>query len=146
MRAYGQRYKECVPSELFGDFEAVFEANFPDRVKEVKAAKTVPVDGGIFFIIKFTTSPSSVNGFVESFPEKELLLEWAQYGVESDRRRSSGFWRPPKWFIEPIEEGKVARYHPAYGDVHIYIDSSDKKASVVYIYGWFIKSYAKRKS
>jgi hypothetical protein len=40
VRAYANRYRECVSAELLADLETVFHFDFPDGVKEVKAAKT----------------------------------------------------------------------------------------------------------
>ena len=145
LRDYQLRHIECSPQGLVSNIEKVFDVNLPDDIKEVKAAKSKPVEGRIFFIIKFITEPSEIDRFIKSFQKERLKIELEPYNAESDLRHLAGFWRPPRWFRKPIEQGKKYRYRPSHASMNIYIDTADERNFVVYIEGSYSKSYAERK-
>lgn len=138
MRDYHYRYVECGPQEMLVDLGRVFHVDFPQDIKHVKAAKSVPDEhGDVLFIVKFIAEPNAVDRFLKSFPEKPLKIELEPYEPEFDRRRSPGYWPPPKWFTKPIRQGKKGAYILADGKKDIYIDTTDEKGFVVYITGWY---------
>lgn len=142
MGDYQNRYIVCDPNELLPNLETVFHADIPEELYNVKSAKSVPIRGKIYFIVKFISSPNSVNDFINSFPEKRSLIEIGSYEAKIDRRSSAGFWKPPKWFRKSIQQGEVSRYYLNNRDMYIYIDSTDKASFMVYLHGWYYKSDA----
>ncbi len=134
-RDYQTRHVECDPGELLPVLEKLFDVNFPQGLRDVKAAKSLePFDGVIFFIVKFTADPDTVNGFFKTFPKK---IRFTPYDAEYDGRIRSGTWPPPAWFTKPIQKGMKARHYIGHlhGSTVIYIDSTDEQNYVVYLHG-----------
>jgi hypothetical protein len=143
IRAYHYRYVECVPEQLLADLERIYDVNFPDNINKVRAAKTMPIDGEILFIIKFTCHQNVLNSFLESFPTDHLNIELEPYEPSSDLREK-GFWTPPRWFTEVIEQGKKGMLLLDHRRATIYIDTTSKKNFVVYIEGFYSKRAAEQ--
>jgi hypothetical protein len=139
MGGYQKRCIDCDPNELLPSMESVFHADIPEEIYNVKAAKSIPIQGTIFFVIKFAASPNSVSGFIESFPEKEAFIKIGSYEAKFDGR-SSGFWPPPKWFRKSIQQGEISRYYLSDRNIYIYIDSTNKTSFLVYLQGRYRKS------
>jgi hypothetical protein len=142
IRAYHYRYVECVPEQLLADLERISDVNFPDNIKKVRAAKTIPIDGEIHFIIKYTCHQNVLNSFLESFPP-DPLKELEPYDPASDLRKTF-FWPPPRWFTEPIKHGKEGVLILDNRRVTIYIDTTSKKDFIVYIEGFYSKRAAEQ--
>jgi len=136
---YQKRYVDCDPEQLLADLERVSHVNFPDDIQKVKAAKSVPVEGDILFIVKFTCKPNALNTFLKSFPDEPLKIELEAYKPDYDLRKAS-FWPPPRWFTEVIGYGKEGALFLDNRRAEIYIDTTNEKPLVVYIRG----SYSKR--
>lgn len=143
IRAYQYRYVECVPEQLLEHLESVADINFPENIQKVRAAKTIPVEGDILFIIKFTCHQNVLNSFLESFPTETWKIELEPYDPASDLRKTS-FWIPPRWFTEVIEQGKEGMLLLDNRWATIYIDTTSKKDFVVYIEGFYSKRAAEQ--
>ena len=136
---YQRRHIDCDPEQLLSDLERVSHVNFPDDIQKVKAAATVPIEGDILFILKFTCKADILNTFLESFPNEPLKIELEAYKPDYDLRKAS-FWPPPSWFTEVIEHGKEGALFLDNRRAELYIDTTNEKSLVVYIRG----SYSKR--
>jgi len=132
-RAYNSRPVECTPQDLIPDLEEMFNIDFPKDIKEVKTAKTMPLDGAIFFIVKFITEPEIVDTFVQSFSRG---IGWGSYDPEWDMR-SVDISHAPDWFTETITQGKMGDYRLAGPKMSIYIDTSVETNFVVYLHGFY---------
>lgn len=132
---YQHRYVECDPEVLLSDLEKVFAFEFPSDVREVKAAKTSTTDRIIaLFMVKFAAQPAAIDEFLASFPKEPLEVMLEPYDIESDGRSRHTF-PTPRWFLKPIQQGKRGFCHRGFGRIVIYIDTTDKKCSVVYMDG-----------
>jgi len=136
----GDIYIERAPERFLTYLEKTFVIDFPEGITEVKVAKTSGSwDGAVGFMIKFTADPNTVDRFLKSFQED---VELYPYTREDDSRN---ILKPaPKWFSEPITEGKRARlglvsreYGKAGSDLSAYIDIKNEESFVVYIHGGY---------
>lgn len=134
--AYRARYVECDSKQLLSALERTFEISFPTQIQGLKTAKTAKhgIDSSISFIVKFTAKPETVNKFLESFPDG---LAFDIHYNEEDDLRSAYVWPPPRWFTEPIAQGKMCEYRLAGPKLKIYIDTSDETNFVVYLRGYY---------
>lgn len=132
--AYQRRYIECDSEQLLVGLEPVFGFDFPEHIRDVKAAKTIRFGWANLFIVKFTAEANTVEQFLKSFPETILESRSKPYYPCSDMRETVGSWPPPKWFTQPIQQGKHSEY--GHGSLEIYIDTTDDKNSVVYMRGF----------
>jgi len=133
-------YIEREPERMVSHLEKTFVIDFPERIRELKTAKTpVSWDGAVGFMVKFAADPNTVDRFLKSF-QQEVNLH--PYTREDDSR---DILKPaPKWFSEPIKQGKEARpsfrsrdYGKAGSDLSVYIDTTNEKSFVVYIHGGY---------
>lgn len=132
---YQHRYVECDPEVLLSDLEKVFAFEFPSDVREVKAAKTSTTDRiMVLFMVKFAAQPAAIDEFLASFPKEPLEVMLEPYDIESDGRSRHTF-PTPRLFLKPIQQGKRGYYSPGFGRIDIYIDTTDKNCSVVYMDG-----------
>ena len=134
IRGYQYRYLECDPRELLADLERVSDVNFPVDIQNVKAARTVPIEGDFLFILKFTCKPDVLNAFLESLPDEALGVELQPYNAEDDLRKA-GFWPPPRWFTEAIDEGNEGLLLLDNRRAQIYVDTTNEKQLVIYMRG-----------
>jgi len=132
-------YFECNPERMVSHLEKTFVIDFPKGIAEVRTAKSFGWDDSIGFMVKFVAEPNSVDRFLKSFQEEVNL---SKYLVEDDIRDASTY--VPKWFSEPIKQGKEARpsfrsrvYGKAGSDLSVYIDTTNEKSFVVYILGGY---------
>ena len=132
-------YFECNSERMVSHLEKTFVIDFPEVITEVRTAKSSGWDDSIGFMVKFVAEPNSVDRFLKSFQEEVNL---SQYRVEDDIRDASTY--VPKWFSEPITEGKRARpglvsrdYGKAGSDLSVYIDTTNQESFVVYIHGGY---------
>lgn len=132
--SYKHRYIECRSEELLPDLERIFDINFPAEIKQVDTARTQgtwdSTNSG--YIVKFAAKPDTVNKFLDSFPEK---IYFEPYDLGDDQRGSHWKPPPPRWFTEPIREGRSGTYRLANPSMRIYIDTTDKSELVVYLHG-----------
>ena len=135
MRFWQERYIECNPESLLQKLEKKFGIDFPVGIKQIKTAKTLIInEESVRFIVKFAADPNTVDRFLASFPKEALGVDLEPYAVEFDGRCS--ITSPlPRWFKEPIRQGKWGYYGFGYGDQHIYIDTTNRKSFIVYVYG-----------
>jgi hypothetical protein len=131
--AYMSRPVECTPEDLMPSLENIFNIDFPKDIKEVKTAKTIPLDGATFFIVKFIAEPEIVDTFVKSF---SIGIGWGSYDPEWDMR-SVDISNAPDWFTETITQGKMGDYWLAGPKMSIYIDTSVETNFVVYLHGFY---------
>lgn len=135
---YSERFIEREPQQMVVRLEKIFSIDFPEEVREFKAATSQSSwlkRNMISFIVKFTADPDTVDRFFESFPQK---VEFDPYDPTDDLRLSLP--RTPQWFKKPIQQGK-----DGYGGVRgprkniewIYIDTGNKKSFVVYLKGLY---------
>jgi hypothetical protein len=144
-RGYQLRHVKCKSEELLPVVERVFDINFPQQVADVKAAKTIAMEGFVKFIVRFVAEPNGVERFLGCFPQenKDPGVQRLPYETDRDRRRSGG-WPLPRWFREPIRQGKILFYMAGGGKrVAIYVDMRDQKSFCVYIQGRFLEEYFK---
>lgn len=136
---YSERFIECDPQQIMVRLERIFDIDFPDEIRGVKAATSRGhwlQSNIISFKVKFTAEPDTVAKFFVSFPRK-ILFE--PYKASSDAR-GSDLRRTPGWFKKPIQRGKVGA-----GGVsgrgknieRIYIDTGNEKNFVVYLRGFY---------
>jgi hypothetical protein len=131
-------YFECDPERMVSHLEKTFVIDFPEQqIKEVRAAKSFGWDHSVGFKIKFVADPNAVDRFLKSFPKEVNLY---QYRREDDIRDTSTY--TPKWFSEPITQGKEASpifrsrdFGKAYSHLSLYIDTTNEQSFVVYIRG-----------
>lgn len=136
-RSYEQRHIECASEALLPVLETTFDINFPDDFREIKTAKSRPIEGHIEFLVKFAAAPDAVDGFLKSFQENRLCkVELSPYDAKLDRRKCQR-WPPPEWFTKPISHGKQGNYYPGFGIIEFSIDMTDKTNFVVYLYGFY---------
>ena len=136
----GDMYIERAPERMLNHLEKTFVIDFPEDITEVKAAKTPGSwDGAIGFMVKFAADPNTVNRFFKSF-QQEVNLH--PYTREDDSR---DILKPaPKWFLEPIKQGKEAGpslvsrdYGKASSHLSVYVDTTNQENFVVYIHGGY---------
>jgi len=132
-------YFECNPERMVSHLEKTFVMDFPEGITEVRAAKSFGWDDSIGFMVKFADDPNSVDRFLKSFPKEVSLY---QYRREGDIRNSRTY--TPKWFSQPITQGKEASpilrsrdYGKASSHLSVYIDTTNEKSFVVYIHGGY---------
>jgi hypothetical protein len=132
-------YFECNPERMVSHLEKTFVIDFPEDITKVRTAKSFGWDDSIGFMVKFVAEPNSVDRFLKSFPKEGNL---SQYRVEDDIRDTRTY--VPKWFSEPIIQGKEASpslvsrdYGKAGSDLSVYIDTTNEKGFVVYIHGGY---------
>jgi hypothetical protein len=132
-------YFECNPERMVSHLEKTFVIDFPDGITEIRTAKSFGWDDSIGFMVKFVAEPNSVDRFLNSFQEEVNL---SQYRVEDDIRNARTY--VPKWFSEPIIQGKETRpsfrsrdYGKASSHLSVYIDTTNEKSFVVYIHGGY---------
>jgi len=138
---YHYRYIERDPEQMINRLERIFDIDFPEDIKKVKVARTrVHWDGVVGFIVKFTAEPNVVDGF--------LKIKYSEpYTRERDNRDSC--MPKPKWFTEPIKQGKTgdiylaSRQDKTLFRGEVYIDTEDKKQFVVYIHGGYESEWDK---
>lgn len=137
---YTIRPVECAPEELIPDLEKMFDIDFPKDIREVKTAKTIPMDGVIWFIVRFTAEPHVVDAFVKSFRRGVGLVN---YDPEWDMRNTISSFTPA-WFTKSIRQGKMGDI-PGHGQKEICIDTTNEKEFVVYFHGFDGKELMDRK-
>ncbi len=124
-------YIERNPHKIIAQLEKILEVDFPENIKNVKAAKVwIKRENWVGYIIKFTAEPNMVDGFLK-------FEDLKPYDRERDYR---DYGRPtPEWFTKPIQQGKTGNLildsaggRIQYG-VTIYIDTSDARNFVVYV-------------
>lgn len=135
--------KKCDPQDLILDMEDSFDLKFPDGITEIKAAKTPPSEGSVYFVIRFTAEPNALDALVASFPGGFHFREYEP--IEDSRANVDG---GPIWFKDPIREGKIgySSWTPHMKSVGtglwpMYIDMTDKKRFVVYWSGYHRSSH-----
>ena len=129
------------PERMVSHLEKTFVIDFPENIMEIRAAKTpVSWDGAVGFMVKFTADPNTVDRFLNSFPQE---VELSQYRREDDIRGTSVV-HEPKWFSQPITQGKEASpilcsrvYGKASSHLSVYIDTTNEKSFLVYIHGGY---------
>lgn len=140
------QYTECDAKEMVARLERIFQINFPEEIKEAKAAKTPGSswDRWNKFILKFAAEPDAVDRFLESFPEK---IHFKPYEYRKDMRGELGMPPIPPWFREPIQQGKCnleGQRRPRRSLLDwIYIDTSNEKQFVVYLEGRYSRKLEK---
>jgi len=139
IRGYQYRYVECDPEQLLEDLKRISHVNVPENIQNVRAAKTIPVESDILFIIKFTCHHDVLNSFLESFPKEPLKIELEPYKPASDLRKQ-GFWTPPRWFTEVIVQGKMSQLLLDKRWANIYVDTTSEQHLIVYIRGFYPKN------
>ena len=134
-------YYQRRPDKMITRLERIFEIDFPEEIKDVRAARTgAQWDGTVGFLLKFTADPNVVEGFLK-------IRHPAPYDHESDLRER-GFFLVPDWFTEPIQEGIMGYLNllprkPEFAErisgvsAIVYVDTADKTAYVVYIYSGY---------
>ena len=136
---YSERFIECDPQQMVPHLERVFDIDFPEEIREVKAATSRSSwlkRNMISFKFKFTADPDTVAMFFQSFPKK---IHFGAYDPSSDLRHSD-LRRTPQWFKKPIQQGKIGS-----GGVSgrrknirkIYIDTTNEKDFVIYLDGFY---------
>lgn len=135
--------KKCDPQDLILAMEDSFDLKFPDGITEIKAAKTPPSEGSVYFVIRFTAEPNALDALVASFPGGFHFREHEP--IEDPRANMDGV---PIWYKDPIREGKIGypRRTPHMKSVGtnlwpMYIDMTDKKRFVVYWRGYHRSSH-----
>jgi len=134
-------YIERNPKKMIAHLERTFVIDFPEEIKEVKAAKTpVSWDGAVGFMVKFTADPNAVDRFLKSFRQN---IELHRFNPELDTRGTAVI-PEPGWFAEPIRYGKEASpilvsrdYGKASSHLSVYIDTTNQESFVVYIHGGY---------
>ena len=130
---------ECDPNELLPNIEKLFNINLFVDAKQIKTAKSIPIEGGIYFLVKFILDSNTVKDFLSTFPENSTLGTFQQ---NKNVRR----WQPstviPKWYLEPIKQGEVWKLDSKYGTIYFNFDTTNKKTFVVYLNGYYMKRYA----
>jgi len=134
------QYREYDPEKMVAYLEKRYNIDFPDNIKEVKAAKTWPDrDSSRYFILKFIAEPNDVSKFLESVPGGAYKLY--PYNPREDTRLYD-VSRDTQWYAEPIKEGKKGYINvevPGIQNVgftiYVYIDTTDDKNHVVYLAG-----------
>lgn len=135
--AYFGRYIERNPEHVVSHLEETFVIDFPEQIREVKAAKSrASWDGVVGFIVKFTAEPNVVEEFLQSFPKK---VEFKPYDFELDTRGSD---ITPCWFTLQIRQGKQSVGSLGVDSAgasmrRLNIDTTDEKNFVVYIKGGY---------
>ena len=136
----GDIYIECAPERIMTYLEKTFVIDFPECIREVKAAKTLGSwDGAVGFMIKFVADPNTVDRFLKSFQED---VELYPYTRENDIR---DILKPMhSWSMVPIKQGKSAipglfsrDYGKAGSDLYVYIDTTNQESFVVYVHGGY---------
>lgn len=136
LRIYQGRYRECDPNELIPVVHKVFGIDFPQNIRDVKAAKTPVQDRSVLFILKFTSEPNDINNLVNS----DMIALGPQI-CEKRCNFSDLWWFRPSWMSKGISQGikYIIRSLPeeisASGD--LCIDTTDKNNFVVYIVGLY---------
>jgi hypothetical protein len=136
----GDTFREYNPKKMITYLENRYHINFPEDIKEVKAAKTwLSWDGWAEFIIKFSAKPGDINKFLESIAGGPYKLH-PYNPTEDDRFDYASV--TPQWYRSPIAAGKmgevileVARIKNVAFPAAVYIDTSDENNSIVYIMG-----------
>ena len=131
---YQQQYRQCDPKQLLTAFGDKYGVNLPHNIVNIKAAKTIPIENSILFIIKFEAKSDDMDIFIKSFSDDMLAIEPYEPWSGQRARNKTGFWRPPKWFREPITQGERGYHNEG---MRIYIDTSDKENFVVYLSDWY---------
>jgi hypothetical protein len=129
-------YVERNPKKIIAHLEKILEVDFPEDIKETKAATTwIGWDPPGSYIIKFRVDPNVLESLIK--------IERLRRYKPSEDERGEDILPPPKWYIEPIQEGKMGTLtlHSPRGkfecDAEIYIDTSEEKSFVVYIRGGY---------
>ena len=137
---------ECDSQELLPILQWIFDADFPEDIRDVKTAKTRDHDGAILFIVKLAGEPNTIGRFLESFENK---LAPVDYNSESDNRGS--LWPfTPRWFKKPIKQGTISWVSSVRGTTttgfraYVYIDTTNEKNFIVYFYGNYSTSLEKK--
>lgn len=140
-KLYAIRLVECPPEDLLPTLEKTFEIKFPDGISEIRTAKSITVKYDHNYIVKFVAGPNEVDKFFKSFPDKLDATYPLSQNIKTVFRKPEGFLRfIPRWFTMPIKEGTVSSCTFNNMRTDIYIDTSDKEKSIVYIYGFYPKS------
>ncbi len=143
-RIYEYKCKECDPVQLLPILEWVFDANFPPNIRELKTAKTGSLDGAVLYIVKFSADTNSVEKFLESFPAKS---DPEPYQCGRSAKGSQSLFTP-RWFKKPIKQGNYLNVSSIRGRVgtsgYLYIDTANRKNTVVYFHGHYPTSTEKR--
>ncbi|MHC4737184.1 MAG: YgaP family membrane protein [Planctomycetota bacterium] len=126
------KYTECDPNSMITRLERMLKVDFPEGIREAKAAKTRSYSwNDISFLLKFAAEPNATYSFFKSFPEN---IHFESYERMKDRRAEY----QPKWFRNPISQGKFSSggpYGPKRNLYSIYIDTSNEKIFIVYLEG-----------
>ena len=134
------KFRDCSADKMVVYLENRYNIDFPENIKDVKAAKTWRSwDGGANFILRFTAEANDVARFLESIPQKRYTLG-AYLPGEDDRFIHAS--SVPKWYLDKIDEGKIGSLHLSVAYIKnvgfptkIYIDTANAKSHVVYMKG-----------
>ncbi|MHC4499050.1 MAG: hypothetical protein ACYS21_08075 [Planctomycetota bacterium] len=134
-RFYQQRCILYSPEELLPQLQKLFDVNFPEDIENLKTAKSVPIEGVVYYILKFNSKPQTVERFLKASGEE---IELGPYRPDWDRRGSLLPRPVPRWFREPIERGNMGVLsYSVKGSMILHIDTHDDSSYVVYIQGSF---------
>ena len=137
------QYRDCNPEKMLSYLEKTYGIDFPEDIKDVKAAKGAYGWGGeSSFIIKFAAKPDVFKKFLKSVPGNRYKLE--PYSPLQDKRLRLLAPYVPQWYKEPITKGnmchiKVEMAHIKNVDflITIYIDTSAETTFIVYMWGTY---------
>jgi hypothetical protein len=130
------------PKKVIARMERIFEIDFPDDIKDLRASTSwMEWDNWTTYIIKFRVEPKALDAFIK--------IEHLSNYEPNDDERAEDILPPPKWYSEPIQKGRMGtltldcpRDNATY-EAEIYVDTSDEKNFVVYIQGSYHRNLNK---
>jgi len=137
---YQERHIECNYQSLTEKLGKAFGLEFPKASGSEKAAKTIPTDGTLEFIVVISGEHAVVDAFLKQVEQADG--RWEEHDRWADAGRLGWYgWPMPKWFTRPISEGMNINFWNNDGDMNIYVDTSDPTCLHVYIRGWISPKY-----
>ena len=124
-------YVMCNPEKVITPLERTFILDFPDDMKDAKAAIGHSWDNWSMYIIKFEAETRIAEVFLVSVGDvKPYNQSWDERGLNTYKSPAL------RWFTQPIRRGKMGRCSagPKCGfDACVYVDSSQAKNHFVYL-------------
>lgn len=144
-RYYEYRFVECDSNDLVVALASIFDIVLPPATSEIRAAKTIPIEGVVHFIVRFSSDANSVASFVDTLQKEKpgATVHLFEYAPGTDTRKAH-LYPPPAWFTEPIKQGRILIVTLGSRRMEIYVDAGREGRVIVYSKGWFSQKHADR--